>query len=108
LNQNDLIQRILATEQQAKALTAEARTAKENLESNMDAEIEALRQKYQQEGEEYLETLRQQEHEKSRSHLEDLDARLQAKLSQVENIYQSQKDTWVDAIFARIVGKAGS
>jgi hypothetical protein len=36
-----------------------------------------------------------------------LDDRLTVKLQQVESVYAAQKDQWVQAIFERIVGKAG-
>ena len=55
----------------------------------------------------YLKQLELTEHEKSAQRLKELDEKLAAKLSQVENIYQSRKEQWVDAIFDRIVGKAG-
>ena len=107
MNQNDLIQRIIATEQQAQALTAGARREQENMESNIDAEIAALRARYQAEADQYLNSLRQREQEKSVQYLSELDTRLQTKLAQIDSIYSAQKDAWVNAIFERIVGKAG-
>lgn len=107
MNQNDLIQKIIATERQAQALTVDARSQQENIEKSIDDEIAALRTQYQEKAEHYLDTLRQREQEIRVQHLSELDVRLQTKLTQIENIYSTQKDAWVNAIFERIVGKAG-
>jgi phosphoserine phosphatase len=107
LNQTDLIQKIIATEHQAQALTEHAKQQQENMEASINSEIEALRVKYQAEAEAYLQQLMQAEHEKSAQHLQALDDRLTVKLQQVESVYAAQKDQWVQAIFERIVGKAG-
>jgi phosphoserine phosphatase len=107
LNQTDLIQKIIATEHQAQALTEQAKQQQENMEASITSEIEALRAKYQEEADAYLQKLTQSEHEKSAQHLQALDDRLAAKLQQVESVYTAQKDQWVQAIFERIVGKAG-
>lgn len=107
MNQTDMIQRIIATEQQAQALTEAAKQEQADLEKNIDAEIAEMRQRYETNAEQFLQDLEQKEHEKSASELEARDKRLKAKLNQVESIYNSQRDAWIDAIFERIVGKAG-
>ena len=107
LNQNDLIQKIIAAEHQAQALTENARQEQENMESGIQQEIAALRARYQAQADSYLENLKRQEQEKSAKYLSELDLRLQAKLAQIDSIYAAQKDAWIDAIFERIVGKAG-
>ena len=107
MNQNDLIQKIIAAEHQAQALTETARKEQENMESSIQQEIAALRARYQAQADSYLQNLKQQEQEKSAQYLSELDLRLQAKLTQIDSIYSAQKDAWVDAIFERIVGKAG-
>lgn len=107
MNQTDLIGRIIATEQQAQALTRDARREHDNLDKTIDAELETLRRQYQNEAERYLEELRQTEREKSEAYLARLDQRFCEKLSRIDSIYAAQKDAWVDAIFHRIIGKAG-
>ncbi len=107
MNQTDLIQNIIATEHQAQALTAQARTQVENMDASIQAEIDALREKYRADAEAYLQRLRQSEQEKSAQTLLDLDARLKAKLQQIESSYESNRDQWVQEIFERIAGKAG-
>ncbi len=108
MNQSDLIQKIIAAEHQAQALTESARNQQENMEASIDGEIRALEQRYQDHATEYLRQLEQAEQARSDKRLQELDHRLQEKLSQVESIYQAKKDEWVDAIFERIIGKAGS
>ena len=106
LNQADLIQKKIAAEHQAQALAEHAKVQQENMEASIESEIDGLRKQYQERAEAYLQKLQETEREKSAKHLEALDQRLQKKLDQVENIYQSRKDQWVEAIFDRIVGKA--
>ncbi len=108
MNQSDLIQKIIAAEHQAQALTESARNQQENMEASIDGEIRVLEQRYQDHATEYLRQLEQAEQARSDKRLQELDHRLQEKLSQVESIYQAKKDEWVDAIFERIIGKAGS
>ncbi len=107
LNQVDLIQKIIATENQAQALAEHAKEEQENMEASIESEIDSLKKQYQNRADAYLKQLELTEHEKSAQRLKELDEKLAAKLSQVENIYQSRKEQWVDAIFDRIVGKAG-
>lgn len=107
MNQTDLIQRIIAAEHQAQALAGAAKQEKADMEKNIDAEIAEMRQRYEQNAEKYLQELEQKEAEKSAKELDALDKRLNAKLSQVESIYLTRKDEWINAIFERIVGKAG-
>lgn len=107
MNQTDLIQKIIAAEHQAQALTESAKHQQENMESSIEAEIAALRAKYQQDAEAFLQQLEHSEQEKSAQRLQELDDRLADKLRQVESIYEATKAQWVEAIFERIVGKAG-
>ena len=106
LNQADLIQKIIATEHQAQALAEHAKEQQENMEASIESEIDGLRKQYQEKADAYLQKFQEAEREKCEKHLEALDQRLQKKLNQVESIYQSRKDQWVEAIFDRIVGKA--
>ena len=107
MDQNDLIQRIIATEHQAQAITQTARSEHAHMDERIEEELAALRLRYTQEEETYLEALRQRAEEDSAERLSALAQRLQEKLSQIESIYSTQKDSWVEAIFQQIVGKDG-
>lgn len=107
MEQNDLIQRIIATEHQAQAITESARETHVHMDEHLEAELAALRLRYQKEADEYLLSLSQKEEAASAQRLAALEQRLQEKLSQIESIYNTQKDNWVENIFQRIVGKDG-
>ncbi len=107
LDQNDLIQRIIATEHQAQAITEGARAEHANMDANIEAELAALRTRYQEEEAAYLGALRQKAETESAARISALEQRLQKKLAKIESIYSTQKDNWVEAIFDRIVGKDG-
>lgn len=107
MNQTDLIQRIIAAEHQAQVLASSAKQERADMEKNIDAEIAEIRKRYETNAENFLRELEQKEQDKSTKDFEALEARLQTKLSQIESIYASQKDNWINAIFERIVGKAG-
>ena len=107
MDQNDLIQRIIATERQAQAITESARTEHANMDEHIAAELETLRQRYQQEADAYLGALRQRSEDECAQRMAVLERRLQEKLTQIESIHSAQKDAWVEAIFQRIVGKDG-
>ena len=107
MNQTDLIQNVIAAEHQANALTENVRSQHENMESSIQEEIEALRVRYEKNAEAQLRRLEQSEQARCAKRLEELDIRLAHKMQQVETIYQTHKDEWVESIFARIVGKAG-
>ena len=108
MNQTDLLQRILAAEHQAQALTEDAKAQSQNIDASIEAEIAALQERYEQDAEAYLQALRQQEEVRCRRQLQELDDKRDARLRQVEAIYQADKDRWAETIFQRIVGKAGS
>lgn len=107
MDQNDLIQRIIATEHQAQAITEAARAEHENMDANIEAELAALRARYAQEEADYLTGLRQKAEAESAARISALEQRQQEKLAQIESIYSTQKDNWVEAIFNQIVGKDG-
>lgn len=107
MNQTDLIQNVLSTEHQARRLTEDARTQSENMEASIQQEIQVMEQRYAENAEEYLRRFEARQREKSGVRLRELDDRREAKLRQVEDIYAARRDQWVDAIFQRIVGKAG-
>jgi uncharacterized protein HemX len=77
------------------------------MEDSITAEIADLRKQYEDQSQVYLQQLEQEEQKKSAKDLAALDQKLAEKLSQVESIYESQKDQWAQSIFERIVGKAG-
>ena len=107
MEQNDLIQRILATERQAQAITESARSEHENMDARIDEELAALKLRYTQEADAYLDSLRKKAEAESSQRLAALSSRLEEKLAQIENIYSAQKETWAENIFQRITGKDG-
>lgn len=107
MNQTDLIQRIIAAEHQAQAITGEAREQYENMDKSINAEIEALRQTYGTNAEQYLREFEASEREKSAQRLKELDAHLAEKLEEMESSYAANKDLWAEMVFERIIGKAG-
>ena len=107
MNQSDMIQRIIAVDRQANQLTDSAKAENDNIEATIQAEIERLRTNYRENAENYLSRLEKAERLKSDARLKELDERREEKLSQVDVIYAAKKDEWVQAIFDRIVGKAG-
>ena len=107
MNQNDLIQSILSAEHQARSISEEARVQRDNMESSIQQEIEELRQRYTQTAEAHLQRFEANQREQSQRRLAALDLHREANLQKVENIYKANRDEWIDAIFQRIVGKAG-
>lgn len=107
LEQNDLIQRILATERQAQAITENARSEHENMDARIEEELAALKLRYTQEADAYLDGLRKKAEAEGSQRLAALSSRLEEKLAQIENIYSAQKEAWAENIFQRITGKDG-
>lgn len=105
MQQIDLIQNVLAAEQQAQALTRDAKAQSQNIDASIEAEITRLKETYDAEAALYLENLEQSEARKREMRLQELDVRLKEKLQQVEDIYSSQREAWIESIFSRIVGK---
>ncbi len=107
MNQNDLFQNILSAEQQARSIAEDARIQRDNMEASILQEIEELRQRYTQTAEAHIQRFEANQREQSQRRLAALDLRREANLQKVENIYKANRDEWIDAIFRRIVGKAG-
>ncbi len=108
MNQLDLIQKIIAMEQQAQALTHDANTQLENLEFTIQSEISALEIRYQEESQKYLDELAHSQQIKSIEQLQALETHLAERLAQIDDIYAARKHEWINTIFERIVGKAGA
>ena len=107
MNQSDLIQNILAVERQANELTGEASEQSALLESSIDGEIQAMQERYRMQAQTYLQNFEAAQRKQNNQALQEQDTRRMAKLRQVEAIYQAHREEWVEAIFQRIVGKAG-
>ncbi len=105
VNQAELFQKVLATDQQAQAITQDAKRAQDMLEEDIAAEIQAMTQDYEATAQQELAALAAMEQEACSRQLELLDRRLQEKLHQVDSLYAAKKEEWVDTIVARIVGK---
>ena len=105
VNQAELFQKVLATDQQAQAITPDAKRAQDMLEEDIAAEIQAMTQDYEAAAQQELAALEASEQEACSRQLELLDRRLQEKLHQVDSLYAAKKEEWVDTIVARIVGK---
>lgn len=61
MNQAELIGRVLATDQQAQALTRDAKAAEATLEEGIQREIETITAQYEAEAQKTLDELRQKE-----------------------------------------------
>ena len=107
MKQNDLIQNILSVERKANALTEEAILRQENMDEAIEGEIQAIRERYDREADSYLQKFEQTQRAAHDRRMQELDARRIRKLRQVEDIYASHREEWVESIFRRIVGKAG-
>ena len=107
MHQSELIQRVLAADAQAQAIAQDAHQAQESLETSIQAEIVSMTASYEASAQAQLSELEARESAVCQQQLDLLEEKLQQKLRQVESLYASKKDQWVDTIVERIVGKAG-
>ena len=108
MNQSDLLQNILAMDQQAQALTEDAKAQSQNIDASIESEIEALRTRYETNAAHYLSRLEESEEKRCSRQLQALDERNAERLRQMEKIYQAEQEQWAQTIFERIIGKAES
>ncbi len=107
MDRTEVIRNILDMEHQAQALAQDANYRKEHLDASIEAEIDEIRTRYQREAEQYLADLEKAQEDLSTQRFQELDEHLHEKLEQVDTIFKEHKEEWVEAIFQRIVGKAG-
>ena len=100
----DMVQRIVAADNQAKQLDEENRRAAENEKKRIEKEAEEIYQKYMDEA--------RQEAEKNDEYLEkqfdrklaDVTAKQESALIKLRSDFEQNRAGWVDEIVSRVVG----
>lgn len=100
----EMVSQIMAAEQGAKALTDEAREKRQQVQAGLEKEVSALREDYMDRARQRLEEVQRTETAAAEEAVQQLDQRLDRAMKAVEAAYQKNRDRWVDALFAMIVG----
>ena len=100
----EMVSQIMAAEQGAKALTDEAREKRQQVQAGLEKEVSALREDYMDRARPRLEEVQRTETAAAEEAVQQLDQRLDRAMKAVEAAYQKNRDRWVDALFAMIVG----
>lgn len=100
----EMVSQIMAAEQGAKALADEAREKRQQMQAGLEKEVSALREDYMDRARQRLEEVQRTETAAAEEAVQQLDQRLDRAMKAVEAAYQKNRDRWVDALFAMIVG----
>ena len=102
----DLVGRIVAAEQNARALVQEAKEQEQSLEADLEQEISTMRETYMERARHRVEEVKKTEVALAKEDLARWDRKREQTLAAVESSYARHKDFWVDVLFRKIVGGA--
>lgn len=102
----ELINQIVAAEQSASQLAQEAQDRQAGLDQDLAQETADLRERYMARAKRRVGIVEETETAQARESIAQLDQRLQHSLDELNRAYETHREQWVDALFARIVGTA--
>lgn len=99
---SELIDRILAAEENARQLTQQTREQEQSLEVSLREEAEALRTATLERSRRRVEAMEQEEQRLARKRLEKLDQEHKAALAGLEEKRKRRENEWADTLFRKI------
>ena len=100
----ELINQIVAAEQNASQLVQEAQSREAGLDGDLAQETADLRERYMERARRRVGIVEEIETAHAREEIAELDRHLQNSLDALNRAYESHRDQWVDTLLARIVG----
>ena len=100
----ELINQIVAAEQNASQLVQEAQSREAGLDEDLAQETADLRERYMERARRRVGIVEETETAHAQEEIAELDRRLQNSLAALNRAYESHRDQWVDTLLARIVG----
>lgn len=100
----DLVNRIVEVEHSAKEIAREARQQESSLDQEVRQETAALHERYMARARRRIEQVEQTEAQAADEAIAQLDQKLARAMEAVESAYDKNRDHWVEALFAMIVG----
>lgn len=100
----DLVGRIVAAEQRARALVQEAKEQEEGLEAGLEQEIAAMRESYMSRARRRVAEVEKAEAAMAEESLRRWDRKLEQTMSAVEAAYARHREAWIDVLVRKIVG----
>ena len=101
----ELINQIVAAEQNACYLAREAQEREAGLEADLAKETAQMRESYLARAKQRVEIVAQTEAAQAQEAIAALDARRTQSLNALEQAYQNHAQEWVDTLFAQVVGQ---
>lgn len=101
----DMIKKIVEIDEQAQKITKDAEQDNVNALKQVAEQRKKLSDEYLARARKRIDILKQEEQNKANKILADTKEKFQSQASDLENIYKNNCDTWVEAIFNRVIGE---
>lgn len=101
----ELINQIVAAEQNACHLAREAQNRSAGLDADLAKETADLRENYMARARRRVGIVEETEAAQAREEMDRLDRHLKHSLDALNRAYEAHREEWVDALFTRIVGQ---
>ncbi|HIY21169.1 MAG TPA: hypothetical protein H9841_04600 [Candidatus Flavonifractor merdigallinarum] len=100
----DLINQIVAAEQNASQLVQEVQNREAGLDQDLERETADLRERYMARAKRRVGIVEETETAQAQEEIARLDQRLSESLEALNRAYESHREEWVNTLLARIVG----
>ena len=99
----DMIQRILEIDKQARDMTAQAEERRRNAKQEIEAQVQKIRQHYQQQAQIELEKIREREEQLAQETMERQESENKRHLQMLDEQFKEHGDEWIDQIVTRTI-----
>ncbi len=98
-----IVDKILETDHEAKAITEQAENGLKNLDSDLKREYAALRKSYFNRADRRIKNVVETETKFAEETIKDLDAELAREIQHAKDLFAEQAADWVDTIYSYVI-----
>lgn len=103
--QLDFINNIVQAEKHAKMISNEAFAQQAALETELAQERDKMKKSLYERAQKRIDMIKQTENKDIFENLTSLDDKINSRMRQVEDVYQQQRDNWIETIFNQVIGR---
>ena len=101
----EVINKIIEAEQQAQQLAGEARDKQLRLDEDLQKDTDRLREGYMEQARKRIALVREREEKQTAEKIAALNAVQKLDMDNMEHLYRSHKEEWIDELFDRIIAE---
>jgi len=100
---DDILKRIIEIEDRAQSIVRDAKEHKRNFSEEIEIEAQKMKKDIEERAERKIRQIQIQEDEYKQKKLEEIKKETSEKLNKMNQLYEMNRDKWVDAVFEMIM-----